>query len=267
MSTDFVTTEGHATVVYNVLFDAAEYAPDQAVLLAVVAPGVPDMWATHPFDPWLFVCAKNVTNYNEAKYCFEVTVEYRSESDPLQKPWEISWTFAGSNEPVDTDADGKPMLNSSDEPFDPPLTKDVDDLVLRIVMNEPWFDPLLASEFKNALNEDWFYSFAPGCAQVKSIEATKNRAAGMEYYTVTYEIHFRWDGWQKRVLDQGYRTIASAVEGEATTYTTIKDEDGNPLSYPVKLDGKGLRLAEGAEAVFRYFDLYKYKRFEGLNLT
>ena len=82
-STDFVNTEGRATVVYNVQFDSAEYEPAQAVLLAPYASGVPEMWSSHPYDQWLFVCGKSVTNYIEAKFCFEVTVEYKSEADPL----------------------------------------------------------------------------------------------------------------------------------------------------------------------------------------
>ena len=265
-STDFVEVEGAATRVFNVQFDTDTYVTTQAILMAVVTAGVPQLNTAHPYDPMLFAYHKSVTNYNSAKMVFEVTVEYKYETDPLAKKWEISWNFATSNEPVDTDINDKPILNSSDEPLDPPLTKDVDDLVLRIVRNESAFDPVRAAEYKGSINADWFYGFKLGRAQIKVIEGVLNRAAARSFYTVTYEIHFRWDGWQKRVLDQGFRTKTTAAQGETSTYQSIVDEDGNPLAQPAKLDGSGGRLAEGAAPVFNYYDLYREMNFYNLYL-
>ncbi|HUW45312.1 MAG TPA: hypothetical protein VMW50_05885 [Dehalococcoidia bacterium] len=183
--------------------------------------------------------------------------------DPFSVPDQRSWDFETSVEPYDRDARGRAIVNSADEPLEPPPTMEFDDLVLTVSRNEPKYDPLLALKYARAVNSDNFYGFEPGCARVR-ITAELVRGERMDYWRTTYRVRFRslhgateFGGWELRLLDQGYRVQARdpdsgawlTDEDGAPIYSPVTQEGSNmPVSAPILLNGMGRRLKKGKPA-------------------
>ena len=225
---------------------------------------IPDRWETHPADPWMYVIKKTAT-YSTANQQ-KVTVYYSRLEEPLDKTPKISWSFATSNEPIDTDTYGDPIVNSAGESFDPPITMDVDDLVLRIEKNQSNYDELQAAEYKNAVNSDYFWGYAPGTCILKIYDGSQQRIAGLTYWVVNYEIQIRWDGWKRRIVNEGFRYKTGTQTDSIDDYKIAKDTDNNPLSSPILLNTDGTRLPTGSDPVFLEFELYKSLPFATLGL-
>lgn len=183
-------------------------------------------------------------------------------ANPVEHPIKISWGFAKHEVPVETDIDDKPIVNSAGDFFDPAPTRDDSRPVLKIVRNELTYDPLLALDWKDRINEDSWYGFEPGTVKAGEFpgELRFNAECGF-YYEVSYEFEIQPDGWVKKLLDQGMRTL-NATSGKLAN---VLDEKGHQVSSPVLLDGSGQKLASGADPVILEFNIYKTARFADLN--
>jgi hypothetical protein len=74
---------------------------------------------------------------------WEITCQYKNNEDASEDPDDllkqapdIEWSTEETQEAVDEDADGTPILNPNGEPYDPPLTKPFQDEVLRVTRYE-----------------------------------------------------------------------------------------------------------------------------------
>jgi hypothetical protein len=211
--------------------------------------------------------------------------------NPLDQTPEESWTFNDVDEPIDKDKDNKPILTSSREPYDPPITEDYSDGVYCLVKNLASVNPLFMNDYKNSVNSDVWRGFPPRTCKLKVFNADKIKSAGFEYYRITYEVHIRYDaenpqatGWIRRIKDQGYRTIKRVVlstdssgnpvygsEPDLTSegkyqYIVAKDTEGNLLSQPIELDGTGQELAADATPVFLEYNTKKERPFSNLGI-
>jgi hypothetical protein len=253
---------------------------------------VPILWESHPYDPWAFVIDKKQDAGKGANVRI-VTVTYERRRNPLEIAPVISWGFATSAEAIDRDNQGKPITNSADETPDPPFVEDFSEIVMRIAVNWAKFEPLLAADYMNAVNSDFFYGFPPKTCKLMIFDGEPVRAAELYYYAVTIEIHIRYDvenellsGWQKRFMDEGFRVIKrddngnilhddDVVDGEGNVTTRGKkiayeiltgDDKVTPLSQPVKLDGEGGKLEEGKDPVFLEYETFKLRPFDVLGI-
>ena len=207
----------------------------------------------------------------------EVGVIYRYIEDPLLQPPKISYGFASANEPVDRDANGNPIMNSAEETFDPPSSRDVDDLIIRIQRNTNNFSVWTAASYKNSINSDTIWGVPPGYLMLKDWSATYEKSASTYYFAESMEFHIRYAavfqggqwvalGWKLRRVDEGYRVKSGVDSNNKPKYQTILDENGKMLSQPTLLDGAGNKLASGADPVYKTFDLYPSRSFAALNL-
>jgi hypothetical protein len=258
---DFDTEQASAHCKYTVQFDTAD-PPEQRQYLALNANDgttrVPNFWERHPHAPYLFVRGKIPKAIGP--FYYEVMVSYSTlpmkgrESDydptknPLEQPWDISWSFVARNEKIDTDIYGNPLTNSAKAGFDPPITKDFYDLVLQVRRNQATYDPLFAGNYIDSVNEDYWYclglSFAPLTAKCVNFGGTWARSADLFYWIVNYEFHFRlgpWANelndnvrWRLRLIDAGYRALEY-----------ISGQPVNPPRYSeIKIGTKQERLTE-----------------------
>ncbi len=284
---------------FDVEFDNNDVPAKRPLMARIADDGttkVPFIWAAHPHDPWLFVKSKSVDIVGP--FHFRVMVNYDCTLDsgtqtpisPLMQPPEVSWSFAVSNEQIDTDTLGIPITNSAGEAFDPPITRDHSDLVLRYTRNELTFNKLVASDYKDAVNSDTFLGFAPGHVLCTMFEADLMRAAALTYYRVRYEFQIRYDevktraggggiqtivfGWIKRVLDESYREDTGNVNPDGSPeLEEIEDKNAVKISMPHVLDGSGKKLSAAAinapplpETCFLKFDIFKKRPFSVLNI-
>lgn len=246
-------TELKATRVYTVEFDDQD-DPVVRPLMAYWAndgtTAIPNIYNSHPYDTRVYCESKNVATIGPFHY--KVVVNYTSplnkdiglpETPLLEEPrW--TWTFVTSNEPFDRDEDGNPITNSSDEAFDPPVTKDFHDLVLHIERSEEAFDPLRAYYYKGATNSDIFLGFPEGKVLCAIWNAEKAQAGDLIYYKVTYEFHIRFDGWKMKLIDKGFREKDGTNSDGTPAYIPITNKDGTISSQPALLNGSGKKLTQ-----------------------
>lgn len=248
------TLAGAATRFFDVDFSTGDLAANRP-FLAKADSDVPQVGDPHPFSPWIFVTNRSVAVAADSPLAFRVTVNYTEIESPLEQPTIIEWLSASTTEPIDTDISDNAIVNSSEEPFDPPPTEEFDDLLLRGIYNVAVFDPVGAANYKNAINTDFFLGFAPGLAKVITYVSREIKAiTGNFYVEVTVEIQFRKTGWKRKFVDQGYRIKTGTDDDNKPTYEEIKDDEGNLITEPVFLDGNGQKLDDDDAVVRLEFD-------------
>lgn len=265
---------GEMERVFDVRFDNAD-PPHLRPLLALTAAGVPAWWdAIDESYPYWFVRRKRV-RAGKGPLDYRVAVIYEYFDDPLSRPAIVTWRRQTVTEPIDRDADGEPLTNSADEPFDPAVTEEYYDRIMRIEVNQADFNTEAVEPYVGAINS---VAWTPACvgrsfdaytARCLSIDGDPQRVGTIDFYRAVYEFAIRDDGilvgetklgWRRRFQDMGFR---EKIDGE---YYTLLDADDNPLTQPVPLDGSGQRLGAAAEPVWRVFVTKRPMDFAGLSL-
>jgi hypothetical protein len=211
--------------------------------------GVPKVGDTYKYvnsmDKLATCVNVQIKQHPDNKFLWELTASYDTsrffdlvQNNPLNVPPEISWDGAEYNRVMVRDSLGVPAVNSSKEWFDPPIEEEDSRTVLTIVRNEATFNENLAIAYRNACNSDVFCNLAvlPRQAQIKKFSGRRAIDAGMVYWTVTYEIHFRRETFDLFVLDQGFRDIDKKLFRDPIDFT--------PLSNATLLNGRGRRLTD-----------------------
>ncbi len=250
---------------YDVMFSNTPSEAGFRSALALNDMRMPRLWQALPGLPWMFVIRRFCEPGN-GPFNLIAVIEYITIEDPVNQPAVYEWLHAVSSEPIDTDVNGLPILNSSDEAYDPPISNDIYDQVLRVTRNQVSFDAIFASNFIGSVNADWFYDSPPGTVKMKVFDGRQSRAADLFYWAVTMEFEFRVDSWDRRVRDEGFRTIDTATTGSVPSYEILKDKDKAPLSQPALLDGFGNQLVVGDVPVFNSFQLDPRRNFSELGV-
>lgn len=276
--------EKTAIRVFTVEFDEGDnpvIRPLLALLASTPTLSVPQKGYHYPGDDFLRVVKRTVRPY-QGPLVYEVTCNYlhrwgeRDESaeEPLMKKPEISWLSAVTNEPIDRDIEGKAVANSAGETFDPPITKEFNDLVLRYVRNERNFNHRRSSEYKGAISSDGFLGFAEGLVMCTVFDGQKiyDEKWG-DYYQVTYEFQIRYDGWKRKIFDRGFGEYFGKKEDGSPDWREIEDDKGHKISEPAFLNGNGKKLPGETNLVYYLenavklkFDLYRKKPFSALKI-
>lgn len=180
---------------------------------------------------------------NDSPFAWRVTATYDSSqvvdialSNPLNLPPEITWSFAKYEVPMQRDADGIPMANSSGERFDPPLTMEESRPVFTCSRNEASFSQTNANIYQDAINSDVLGTWDATTAKMSSITAAQHIDIGIQYWKVNYEVEFNWRTFALFVLDQGYRDLNGKLFRDPI--------DFSPLANPTLLNGRGFRQVD-----------------------
>lgn len=270
------------TAFFDVTFDNLD-SPGQRPLLAWGATDgattVPEMWSLHPEQPTLYVRNKRVEvigPFHFRVHVFYTTREFSPAGDsqvqpftsPLEQPWEVDWGFITANEPIDRDIRNWPIHNSAGETFDPPIMREFSDLMLTIRRNESIFNYIRAADYKDAVNSDLFYGFAPGLVRCINYAGRRAMTADTFYWQVTYQFQIRVDNWLRRIMDEGYKALDSLDTSKGVV--AIRDGDNNIVSQPWPLDGQGFALTQtqidAGIAFWLEFEIYPLKPFRVLGL-
>lgn len=236
--------------------------------------------AGNEFDLGAFVKSVEAHEIGETGMLWEVTVTADSEmpeppkdqENPLDRPPEVSWSFAQFQRVAEKDINGNAIVNSAGQAFDPPIQIDDSRPVCDIERNEDAFDPDVIFAYKDAINADTLdiggLTVAPGQAKMANISARRQFENSQFYWKVAYQIEVKQDGWNLSVLDQGWYK-----KGQNGKLTPCVDDAGNEVTAPVLLDGQGGQLAlppapagQSGAAVFKTFDVYTSLPFAPLGL-
>jgi len=242
-----------------------------AVRLSAAIPQIND---PHP-DSFIFRVV-DVKVDRQSPIYFVVTVEYQTaprpegneDQPPYELPVDIEWSGESSEEQIDQDADGNPIMVPGTRELIQGLTRPVDDLVGTFRKNVLLFNPVSILYYKNTVNSDTFLGFDPGIARIKDIKATNAIKDDVPYWVLTVTIAFRVPyqttsakAWYKRVLCQGYYELLSSNVVRAT------DDQKMPVTSPILLNATtGARLPSGDPAQWLEFKVFESIAFNGLGL-
>lgn len=217
-------------------------------------------------------------NSGNERYVFEITATYSNSvsstgtgedpENPLDDPATYEWSFNKYQVPATADRDGNGVVNGANESFDPPHMVDENRPVVVVTRNEASFSSAVAVEYQDTVNEFAWAGVDAGVAKINAITARSATLGTYSYYIVSYEIEFRWNGWNPTgILAQGYKYRKAASE-PAQNY--IDPSTGEPPSSPVLLALDGTLspdpLGDGALPYFHEFNFYREKDFSALNL-
>lgn len=194
-----------------------------------------------------------------------VTAEYGpwtpKNENPLLDPEELEYGGAQFERVIDFDINGDPICNSAGDWFDPPVTIDDSRPTFTVTRNEGTFDRARARQMRDKLNAALFYDYAPGTVKCGFITGQRlwHAAIGF-YYKVRYPFDVNEDGWDRTILDQGYRYLSGSQRKQILV-------DGSPATSPVPLDGAGGQLAVGGTPVGLAFTLYESADFSTFGFT
>ncbi len=220
-------------------------ADDDTVVRYAV--GVPRLYDVHPNDPGMNVESVQCSQDSFSGVYWEVVVNYSSKTpdeqqqaeNPLERRSKVEWGKVDYQEAYQQDQDGQAMVNSAQEPFDPPRQRDAKRITLKITRNEPSFNPALALAYQDHVNADVFFGADPGLCKCQGITGSEDYQNNITFWSVVYEFEFRKEGFDEYILDQGFSTLANGVR------TLIRDQHGTPVTQPVLLNGAGGLLSAG----------------------
>jgi hypothetical protein len=208
--------------------------------------------------------------------------EIRVQADWTYQPpksnnkWNIQINFGGVDYEQDAtkDKDGKAIVNSAGQPFDPTL-------------KHSYSDETISISYSTTLEQSESFAGIRGCVNsssvtlnIGSIDRTFGERTikcndaeqagdislsdGTSTYKVSLNFTVRSDGYVDNVLDQGFYETDS--DGELIQ---IKDKWGDSISAPVPLDGNGNQNDPNADPVFLTFKIETEadftSAFEGLD--
>jgi hypothetical protein len=189
------------------------------------------------------------------------------QDSPLNTPPKINWTDAETDEPIDVDFDGNPIVTINNEPIEGVTTK-IADQVVTIQRNYADFSPYATAAYRRSVSSDTFLGYPAGTAKMIRFNAQQIIGEGASaYWDVTASIQFRLPyrttndkAWYARVLHQGFYIKSGSNVIRAT------DSNGEPVVKQVLLKADGTRETNPANATFREFKRYGALPYNALGL-
>lgn len=208
------------------------------------------------------------------RYVFEITATYSNSvagggtgedpEDPLDDDTVYEFSFAKYQVVAEKDIDDVPVMNGAEEKFDPPWMIDENRPIVLVTRNEASFNPSLAVEYQDTVNESAWAGVDAGVAKINAITARMATRGEIDYWVVTYEIEFRWNKWNPtKLLAQGFRYRKTDTD---VPENYLDPATGEPPSTAILLNLDGTKLATGGDPVFHEFNFYREKDFSALNL-
>lgn len=200
----------------------------------------------------------------DVNYSSRARYDYEPPDDPTQEKPIIRVSGLSTSEEAFLDKDGKAILNSAGDPFDPYPMMDVYTPVITLGFNVVSLSLATPGEYRNAINQTTFtirgLPFAAETVKLARFDAEEAKVSDMLYFyvRVELELHINTAGWNSgEILDQG----PSYKDGD--NKLPFKDAEGNRIIG--KLDGAGGALAPDA-TTFEYIEIkpYKLKNFAQL---
>lgn len=268
--------ESNASEHYELTADSNNYTPVSARYEAMLTGLIPRIGSVHSSDPNL-IC-RQIECDQRAPFFFYVQAIYRKpgadDEDPDLQPAEISFEHIVTEEPIDQDVNGQPIATILGESFDPPISRPVADLFIRVSKNVASFDPVAATVYMYRVNSDTFLGFPAGTLLIEQFSAVSVLTATAAYWRRTIGIHVRRGApnttdakaWFRRVRAEGFRVKFDLLGTDKDGWA--RDESGELVSKPVLHDKEtGERINDPADAQWYEFEIYQSIEFSPLGFT
>lgn len=282
---------------YTIVTDSPAF--DNAETVKIFAP-IPRLGDVHPNNA-AKVC--NSVDVEQTGPCsYEAVIGYSvplgpggNNLRPTDQPPDIKWSSITTTEPVDVNADGKPICTVMAEGFDPKVQRPFSDRVLTVTCNVVGFDQSQAFDYEWTVNSDTFYGFPPGTALITKIEADFIiPSKGQTYWRRSMAIQFRRPypsfgpnkvpaekAWYWRQIAEGYYIIDQNLgvgngglpQGQFIGSNSLGlicravDYSAEPTIKPVYHSIKtGYQISDPAKVEYYLFKIYDSKPFSVINV-
>lgn len=173
-------------------------------------------------------------------------------SSPIDNAVIISWRNASTDEAIDQDWNGNPIVNVNGEPIEG-ISERISDQVATIERNFLAVNLAAVSAYLKSVNSDQFLGFAAGTGRLMDYQATNIIQDGVAgFWKVTAAIQFREPynttpakAWYKRVRHEGFTVRKSAGEKPQIAWD---EPTKTPVTKPILLAANGTRLPIPADA-------------------
>ena len=187
--------------------------------------------------------------------------------NPLDMPvWPRVETFV-KEVPAYQDIDGNPIVNTAYDYFDPPVMAERLCTTITVARNEPAVNPYSALILSNRVNASAWNGFPPGTVKSAPIRIPRpeyDQQSGILYYPMEYAFEFDELGWERTILNQGFRQLDGFGKP-----VKIYDAQGMEVSQAVMLDNAGHALlppVSSSSIVVKKFKVYPEIDFSDFNM-
>ncbi len=264
---------------FTVLLDGNDSYPDE---VASRATGIPVAGEAHPAAGFLRVADIKANPIGPNLYM--VMVLYRKPdtggdarvTDPYSVPPIRTLSTSSVEEEIDQDFNQKAIANTAGDPYDPPVTRRVADLVYTVTRNESSLASEQKDEYINTVNETPFGPFGKGKCLLADIRSVESIEGGINFFRTTYEVHIRTrtlasnisKTWYARILNAGPRQRKQDASGNWAIKHIIDPDTGAHTTRPLPLDQDGVHIVDPKEAqlVWNEYELYPFKSWNALLL-
>lgn len=181
---------------------------------------------------------------------------------PKDEEPEVDWDSEIETYAPQSDLDGKAIVNSAGDPFQPAPTTRVGHPCLTITRIEDSWSQDDQKKWAFRVNKDPFLGEQPGMWLMYPPKARKIYKGILKLYRVTYKVvllnavEVGRVSWQMYLLDCGMRQLTTVNVGTVLVPLIVVlpvpiCENGHPVAHPVLLNGAGGRANRNAQGIPR----------------
>jgi hypothetical protein len=230
---------------------------DATELEVYQAPGMPRTAQSYPGFP--FVYAERAQLQRVSPVFWIATVDYKgeiggagggsggTEPSPLFAPPIIKFDDVETEEEIDVDFNGNPIVNTAGERVRG-VKALFSDQVLTVTRNFAVFNTYVQAIYRRSVNSDTFQGWPPGTVKCMKLSADNVFDVNVGYWKVTGVFQFRFPynttsekAWYNRRVSMGLKQRKAATGPDRKILIPIPDGHKNPTS-PQYLDEDGIYI-------------------------
>jgi len=226
----------------------------------------------------LFVICRSLTPQRVSPIMAVVTASYSGEigpgegieSSPIDNEVNISWRNATTDEAIDEDWNGKPIVTKNGEPIEG-ITERISDQVATIERNFLTINMYAIRAYLKSSNSDTFLGWPAGTARLMEYNASNVITDGVAgFWKVSATVQFREPynttadkAWYKRLRHEGYLVRDNAGE---TPHIAWDEKTKTPVTKPILLKEDGTRETDPDNAHWLEFQTVDSLPYSALGL-
>jgi len=224
----------------------------------------------------LFVICRRLTPTRISPVLAMVQADYAGEvgkggvdDSPTSNEVVITWRSSITDQEIDQDINGNPIVTKNNEPIYG-ITERIVDQMVTIERNFLAINIYSISDYLRSRNSDSFLGWPPGTVRIMDYSATNvitDGAAGFWRVQATFECRFPYNttadrAWWKRVRHEGFLVRPSASEDPIIA----RDTEGSPLTQMTLLKEDGTKETDPANAHWLEFETTAALPYSALGL-